>query len=103
LATNAFKKDEYVIRWLNGLSAKTKVTYPNQFGEWLTFIGLTPTEQIQKRMHDLTSTDIKTLQFFEDKWRAYKEYLESTGTNSDSKVHDKIKVVSSFFTRNGCL
>jgi integrase/uncharacterized coiled-coil protein SlyX len=58
-------------------------------------------EQIQKRMHDLTSTDIKTLQFFEDKWRAYKDYLESTGTNSDSKVHDKIKVVSSFFTRNG--
>jgi integrase/uncharacterized coiled-coil protein SlyX len=58
-------------------------------------------EQIQKRMHDLTSTGIKTLQFFEDKWRAYKDYLESTGTNSDSKVHDKIKVVSSFFTRNG--
>ena len=95
-----FEKDEYVVRWLTGLSEKTKEEYPKQFVDWLTFIGLTPTEQIQKRMHDSISTDIQERQFFEDKWRLYKQSLESTGTNSDSKVHDRIKVVSSFFTRN---
>ena len=93
--------DTYVKRWLNGLSAKTKKNYPNEFGDWLTFINLSPTEQINKRMHDLTSTEITERCFFEDNWRSYKEALKSTGLNSDSKVHDKIKVVSSFFTRNG--
>ena len=33
--------------------------------DWLTFIALSPTEQINKRMHDLTSTDIAQRTFFE--------------------------------------
>jgi hypothetical protein len=60
--------NRFIIRWLTGLSPKTKENYPS---------------------------------FFEDKWRAFKESMESTGTNSDSKVHDRLKVASSFFTRNG--
>lgn len=92
--------DTYVIRWLTGLSPKTKENYPLLIGDWLTFIGMNPTEQIQKRMHDLTSTEITERCFFEDKFRAYKESLEATGTHSDTFVHDRLKVVSSFFTRN---
>ena len=93
--------DTYVKRWLTGLSEGTKDTYPDLLTDWLTFIGLTPKEQIKKRMENLTSTEITDRCFFEDKWRAYKESLESTGTNSDTKVHDRIKVVASFFNRNG--
>ena len=92
--------DTYIKRWLSGLSKGTKKTYPKLLEDWLTFIGMTPTEQINKRMHDLISTEITERTFFEDKWRQYKESLENSGTNSDSKVHDRIKAVSSFFTRN---
>ena len=92
--------DIYVKRWLSGLSKGTKKTYPKLLVDWLTFINLSPTEQINKRMNDTVSLDVKERFFFEDKWRAYKEFLESTGTNTDSKVHDRIKAVSSFFTRN---
>jgi integrase len=93
--------DTYVKRWLTGLAPKTKENYPPMLEDWLTFIGMTPTEQIQKRMHDLTSTDITERCFFEDKWRAFKESMEATGTHNDGFIHDRLKVVSSFFTRNG--
>jgi integrase len=83
-----------------GLTEKTKESYQKLIKDWLTFIAMTPTEQINKRMHDLTSTDILQRTFFEDKFREYKASLESTGLNSDTKVHDRLKVVSSFFTRN---
>jgi hypothetical protein len=70
--------------------------------DFLTFVGMNPTEIINKRMNDeAEKKDITIKQFFEDKWKSYKEYLESSGNNSDSKVHDRLKVASSFFTRNG--
>jgi hypothetical protein len=94
------KNDTYVKRWLTGLAKKTKHGYPSLLEDWMTFIGLSPTEQINKRMHDLTSTDITERCFFEDKWRAYKESMESTGTHKDKWIHDRLKVVSSFFNRN---
>jgi integrase len=92
--------DIYVKRWLTGLDEGTKEGYLGLIKDWYTFIAMSPTEQINKRMHDLTSTNIIERTFFESKFIEYKESLEATGTNSDSKVHDRIKVVSSFFTRN---
>jgi hypothetical protein len=94
------ESDPYIKRWLTGLSPKTKRNYPCMLTDWFTFIGLTPTETIQKRLENLASTDLTVKCFFEDKWKAYKEALEATGTNSDSKVHDRLKVVASFFHRN---
>ena len=94
------RNDTYIKRWLTGLAKKTKHGYPSLFQDWLTFIGLSPTEQINKRMHDYTSQDITERCFFEDKWKAYKEYMESTGTHKDKWIHDRLKVVSSFFNRN---
>lgn len=92
--------DTYIKRWLTGLAPKTKEGYLGLIKDWWTFINLSPTEIINKRMHDLTSTDLTERTFFESKFIEYKESLEATGLNSDSNVHDKIKVVSSFFTRN---
>jgi hypothetical protein len=96
-----FENDPYIKRWLTGLAPKTKENYPDFLEDFLTFVGLSPTEIIKKRMHDLTSTEITERCFFEDKFRAYKESMENAGTHTDSWIHDRLKVASSFFTRNG--
>ncbi len=62
---------------------------------------MTPTEQIKKRMHDLTTQDIAERQFFEDKFRAYKEYLEQRGNLKPLSVKTALRTVASFFGRNG--
>ena len=62
---------------------------------------MTPTEQIRKRMHDLTSEDITERTFFEDKFRAYKEYLEKKGNLKPSAVATLLTPIASFFRRNG--
>jgi hypothetical protein len=53
-----YEQDRFFKKWLVGLSERTKENYTNEFNEWFVFIGMTPTEQIQKRMHDLTTQDI---------------------------------------------
>ena len=62
---------------------------------------MTPTEQIKKRMHDLTTQDLTQRQFFEDKFREYKEYLEKKGDLKPSSVKTQLRTVASFFSRNG--
>ena len=93
--------DPYVKRWMTGLKGKTPQNYKDRFPQWLTFIGMTPTEMIRKRMHDLTTEDITERQFFEDKFREYKVYLENKGTLKGRSVTTDLTPVSSFFTRNG--
>ena len=53
-----YEQDEYFKRWLVGLSERTKKNYATEFHDWQVFIGMTPTEQIKKRMHDLTTQNI---------------------------------------------
>ena len=96
-----WQKDSYVERWLTGLKKRTKENYKERFPQWLTFIGMTPTEMINRRMNDSISKDISERQFFEDKWRKYKEYLETKGNLRGSSVTTDLTPVSSFFTRNG--
>ena len=62
---------------------------------------MTPTEQIKKRMHDLTSEDITERTFFEDKFREYKEYLEKKGTLKPGAISTLLTPIASFFRRNG--
>lgn len=99
-----FEQDPYFQKWLIGLSPRTKVNYSNEFPNWLAFIDMTPTEQIKKRMHDLNSEEILQRTFFEQKFREYKEYLESI-RNPDPLKHEtvrgKLRTVASFFARNG--
>ena len=96
-----FKEDKFFKRWMNGLSARTKENYTNQIVSWIYFVDMTPTEQIQKRMHDLTTTDITERQFFEDKFRQYKTYLENKGDQKAISVKTQLIPVASFFSRNG--
>ncbi|MEM3377533.1 MAG: tyrosine-type recombinase/integrase [Candidatus Bathyarchaeia archaeon] len=96
-----YEQDEYFKKWLIGLSPKTKKNYTQDYHEWHAFIGMTPTEQIKKRMQDLTTQDLTQRLFFEDKFRAYKEYLEQKGNLKHATVRSKLRTVASFFGRNG--
>jgi hypothetical protein len=95
-----FKEDEFYKRWMNGLSARTKENYGNEIVSWIYFVDMTPTEQIQKRMHDLTSTDLTERTFFEHKFREYKTYLEQRGDLKPGAVKTMLIPVASFFSRN---
>jgi integrase len=96
-----YEKDEFFKKWLVGLSPRTKKNYSNEFHEWFIFVDMTPTEQIRKRMHDLTTQDIAQRLFFENKWRAFKEYLERKGDLKHASVRTRLRTVASFFSRNG--
>ena len=56
-----YEKDKFFKKWLVGLSERTKENYTQEFEGWYNFIGMSPTEQIQKRMHDLTTENLALL------------------------------------------
>lgn len=96
-----YEQDQYFKKWLVGLSERTKQNYSDEIHCWLTFVGMSPTEQIKKRMHDLTTEDLTERTFFEDKFRAYKEMLEQKGNLKSGAVKTLLIPVASFFSRNG--
>ena len=96
-----YEKDEYFKKWLVGLSPRTKKNYAEEFNDWYVFVGLSPTEQIKKRMHDLTTENLGERQFFEEKFRAYKERLEKRGDLKPGAVRTLLTPIASFFSRNG--
>jgi hypothetical protein len=55
MANVDLQNDKYVIQWLSGLAERTKQNYIKEIAQWNTFLGMTPTEQIQKRMHELSN------------------------------------------------
>ncbi|MCW4015476.1 MAG: site-specific integrase [Candidatus Bathyarchaeota archaeon] len=95
-----YLRDEYVQKWLVGLAEKTKRNYIFAFKDWLDFVVMTPTEQIQKRIQDTISPDLTQRFFFESKWREYKAFMEEKGTLSDASIKAYLKTVASFFARN---
>jgi integrase len=92
--------DKYVESWLTGLSESTKKNYLKDWSKWLDFIQMSPTEQIEKRLRDLTSKDLTERTFFEQKFRAYKEYLEKETDLKAISVKTQLHTVASFFSRN---
>jgi hypothetical protein len=96
-----YEDDEFYKRWFVGLANRTKENYRNQFGVWQDFIKMTPTEQVNKRMNDLTTTNLNQRQFFENKFREFKEYLEQRGNLKALAVRTLLTPVASFFSRNG--
>jgi hypothetical protein len=101
MATNDFTEDFYYKRAVTGLAPKTKKNYSLFLRDWLTFLGMNPTQIIEKRMRDLASQDLTERTYFEDRWRAFKDSMENAGTHKDTWIHDRLKIASSFLTRNG--
>jgi len=93
--------NKYVENWLTGLSERTKENYLREFPKWENFVKMSPTEQIEKRLKDLTSEDLTERTFFEQKFRAFKEYLEKEGKLSALSIKTQLRTVASFFSRNG--
>jgi hypothetical protein len=96
-----YTQDPYFKRWMAGLSDRTKQNYTERIQNWITFMGMDLTPQVTKRMNDLTSKDLSERQFFEDKFRAYKEYLEKRGDLKPRSVSTELTAVASFFSRIG--
>lgn len=68
-----------------------------RFPKWLAFIGMTPTEQIQKRFKDLQSQNPKERGFFEDKVVDFKNALV-TQDFKPASIHCIITPMQSFFS-----
>jgi hypothetical protein len=94
------KEDRFIKSWLTGLAPRTKENYLKEIEKWILFVDMTPTEQIKRRMHDLTSEDITERTFFENKFREYKEFLEKQGKLSALSIKTQLRTVASFFGRN---
>jgi len=97
----SYEKDQYVQTWIKGLADRTKENYLNEFRAWLDFIQMSSTEQIKRRMQNLTSQDLTERLFFENQFRGFKESLEKTGKYRPDTVKTLLRTVASFFSRNG--
>jgi hypothetical protein len=75
----AWEKDSCAKTWISGLKASSVELYKGRFNDWIEFIGLTPKQQIDKRIRDLQSTNPKVRNYFEDKLIEYKNRLEVQG------------------------
>jgi len=60
-----------------------------------------PTEQIEKRLKDTSSTNMEQRMFFENKFRDYRETLEQKGDLTSITIKTMLIPVASFFGRNG--
>ena len=96
-----YESDKYVQNWLTGLSDRTRENYVQEFEKWLIFVSMTPTEQIDKRLKDTSSSNMEQRMFFENKFRGYRESLEQRGDLSCGAVKTLLIPVASFFSRNG--
>jgi site-specific recombinase XerD len=95
--TNAeWKNDPYVVEWLSKVGERTAKNYMENFPKWLKFIGMTPTEQIQKRFKDLQSSNPKERGFFEDKVIEFKNALVVQGLKPNSIASYRIPIQSFF-------
>jgi len=55
--SNSWKNDPYVKEWLSKVAERTQQNYIHRFPKWLDFIKMSPTEQFNKRIKDLQSTN----------------------------------------------
>lgn len=95
----SYREDEFVLKWLLGLEERTKENYLQGIKGWIDFVGMTPTEQIEKRVDDLTSKDLTQRRRFDNLFLAYKEHLEKTTTLKPSAIKSQLIPVASFFSR----
>src|SRR3972149_244007 len=92
-----WEKEPYVKEWLSKVSERTQKNYKERFPKWLTFIGMTPSAQIQKRFLDLQSQNPKERGFFEDKVVEFKNALITQNLRASS-VSCTLTPVLSFFS-----
>jgi site-specific recombinase XerD len=90
-------KDSFAIEWLNKVGERTQKNYKERYPKWLNFIGMTPTEQFQKRIKDLQSQNPKERGYFEDKVVEFKNALVAQNYKP-ATVQCTLTPVLSFFS-----
>ena len=93
----SWMKDEYSKQWLNGIKKQSQRVYKNEFNQWMQFIKISPTEQVEKRIQDLQSSDPKIRNYFEDKVIEYKNRLE-VQEYTGKTLSNKLTPIRAFFT-----
>jgi site-specific recombinase XerC len=96
---NAWKEQETVKDWLQGLGEKTKEHYLEDFPKFLQFAGMQPNEIIESRLKHLASDNPKIRFKWEQKVLEYKAYLKQQNIK-EWTVHTYLTCVLSFFSRN---
>ncbi|MCW3995733.1 MAG: site-specific integrase [Candidatus Bathyarchaeota archaeon] len=97
MSNKEWLSDPYVTEWLSKVGDRTQQNYKERFPKWLAFIGMTPTEQFQKRIKDLQSTNPKERGFFEDKVVEFKNALIAQNFKA-STIQCTLTPVLSFFS-----
>ena len=77
-----YENDEFFRKWLVGLSPRTKENYSLEFHDWFIFVDMTPTEQVKKRMHDLTTEDLTQRLFSRTSSESLRNIWRSAETSS---------------------
>lgn len=90
-------KDDYANEWLNRISENTRNQYKATFPKWLAFIGMSPKEQILRRIKDLQSSNPKERGFFEDRVIEYGRML-ATQNYKKNTIHNMVTPIQSFFS-----
>ena len=99
MTSDNWKQDPYAKSWLGKVSKRTQENYSATFPKWLSFIKMSPTEQIEKRVRDLQSGDLRERCWFEDKVIEYKNFLATQGYRAVT-VRSYLISVQSFFSKN---
>jgi site-specific recombinase XerD len=89
--------DSFAVEWLKKVGDRTQKNYKERYPKWLSFIGMTPTEQFKKRCKDLQSTNPKERGYFEDKVIEFKNSLIAQNYKA-STVQCTLTPVLSFFS-----
>ncbi len=97
MTNKEWQKDPFVIEWLSKVGKRTQKNYKERYPKWLAFIQMSPTEQFQKRVKDLQSTNPKVRGFFEDKVVEFKNALVAQNYKA-STVQCTLTPVLSFFS-----
>jgi len=73
--------------------------YRRNFANWVNWIGLTPSEQIEKRKEDLKNEDMQVKRYFEEKLKEYGKEIMQQGITRKTGLQYLI-AVRSFFSHN---
>jgi len=95
----SWKEEKSVEDWLQGLEGKTRNNYMTYLPKFLQFVNKSPDVMLGERIKDLASTDPKKKFRYEQLVLAYQDSLKKEGKKGYT-LHDYIKVVQSFFSRN---
>lgn len=95
-----WKTEAVVKEWQKQVEPQTFQKYSYAFEHWLNFIGMTPTEQYNKRVEDLQSREPKTRAFFEEKTKDFVRHMARQQDFSEATLRNYAKVVQSFMASN---